>query len=376
MDFNDTQDEAAYRAKLVGWLHQFLADHPERPVPIRTWQRALYDAGYMAQTWPVDEGGQGLSPSYDLILNDEIARAGAPHLPTGPNYLGRTMFRFGTDEQREQFLDATLNGDIQWCQGFSEPGAGSDLASMRTRADFTDGEWVINGQKLWTSGAHEADYCLLLARSEPDAPKHKGISAFLVDMKTPGVTVRPVRTSDGWEHTCETFWDDVRVPANRLVGERGQGWAIAMWALQFERGPADLGITAALQAELHELESVAREVGVETEQARRALARAYVDLRVLDLNAIRQLSHRIVDRPPGADGPVAKILWAVAAQSLGHAWLDALGSYALLGQDDGHAISQYFYSRPASVYGGSEQIQKNLLSQRFMGMPKPGTTAK
>jgi alkylation response protein AidB-like acyl-CoA dehydrogenase len=371
MDFLDSADEAAYRATLRGWIEAYLAAHEGATITTRQWQRALYDAGYIGQTWTVEEGGKGLSSTYDVILTQEVARAGAPSVPANPNYLGRTIFKFGTEDQKQQFLEPTLTGDIQWCQGFSEPGAGSDLASMRTRAELVGDEWVINGQKLWTSGAHESDWCFLLARSEPEAPKHKGISVFLIDMKTAGVTVRPVRTTDGEAHTCETFWDEVRIPAENIVGARGEGWRIAMWALQFERGPADLGIVSGLLKSLRELDYLAAERGLDdTVDVRRALAKAYVDIRVLDLNSIRQLSSRVAGHHAGSDGPVAKLLWAIGAQSLGHAWLDVLGPQALTGEDAGHAVSEYFHSRPASVYGGSAQIQRNLLSQRFLGMPR------
>ena len=371
MDFLDSPEEAEYRAGLRAWLERLTAEHDGPGMSTRDWHRTLYDAGYIGQTWTVEEGGKGLPPTYDVILTQEVARADAPSVPANPNYLGRTIFKFGTEEQKAKFLEPTLNGDIQWCQGFSEPGAGSDLASMRTRAELVGDEWVINGQKLWTSAAHESDWCFLLARSEPDAPRHKGISVFLVDMKTPGVTVRPIRTTDGHAHTCETFWDDVRIPAGNILGRRGGGWPIAMWALQFERGPADLGIVAGLLKGLHQLDAYAREHELDASaDVRRAIAKAYVDIRVLDLNSVRQLSNRVAGHAPGSDGPVAKLLWAIGAQSLGHAWLDALGPLALTGADDGHAVSEYFYSRPSSVYGGSAQIQRNLLAQRFLGMPR------
>jgi len=371
MDYRDSAEEAAYRATLRDWLTTYVAALDGRKPAYREWHRALFEAGYIGQTWTVEEGGKGLPSTYDAILNHEVAKAGAPSVPSNPAYLGRTLFKFGSEAQKEQFLLPTLNGDIQWCQGFSEPGAGSDLAAMRTRAELVGDEWVISGQKLWTSAAHESDWCFLLARSEPDRPRHKGISVFLVDMSRPGVGVRPIRTTDGESHTCETFWDDVRIPKENILGERGEGWPIAMWALQFERGPAHLGIVPPLQRSLAELEGVAKERGLsESVDVRRALAKAYVDLQVLDLNSLTQLSMQVQGKPSGSDGPVAKLLWAIGAQSLGHAWLEALGPDALLGLDDGHAVSQYFHSRPASVYGGSAQIQRNLLSQRFMGMPR------
>jgi alkylation response protein AidB-like acyl-CoA dehydrogenase len=372
MDFRDSSQETEYRAQLRGWLRDYRAGVPGGTPGMRDWHRALHEAGYIGQSWSLEEGGRGLPSTYDVILAEEVAREDLPPVPAMPAYLGRTMFRFGTPEQRSQFLEPTLSGDIQWCQGFSEPGAGSDLAAMRTRAVLDGDEWVINGQKLWTSMAMDADWCFLLARSESDAdaPRHKGISVFLIDMKTPGVTVRPVKTTDGDAHTCETFWDNVRVPAGSILGERGQGWKIAMWALQFERGPAHLGIPPQLFASLRDLEAIAAERGLDrSADVRRALAQTYVDVRVLDLNAMRQASYP-EDHPGGADGPVAKLLWAIGAQSVGHAWLDVLGAEALTGSAGERPVSEYFHSRPASVYGGSAQIQRNQLAQRFLGMPR------
>lgn len=370
MDFRDTPDEAAFRATLADWLTQYHAGRASPP-PLRAWQRALYEAGYIAQTWPTEQGGKGLSPLYDVILNEEVARAGARPVPPNVNYLCRAILEFGTPAQRDRFLLPTLSGDIQWCQGFSEPGAGSDLAALSTTARWTGGEWIINGQKLWTSGATGAEWCFLLARSEPDASKHKGISVFLIDMDQPGVAVRPVMTADGEQDTCETFWDDVRVPADCLLGGRGEGWRIAMWALQLERGPADLGVVPDLLNSLADLERAVAERGLDRhERVRRTLARAHVDVQVLHLYSIRQVSLRAAGRPEGAEGPVAKLLWSRAAQSVGHAWLDALGGQALTGPLAARATEEYFHSRPTSVYGGSAQIQRNLLAQRVLGMPR------
>jgi alkylation response protein AidB-like acyl-CoA dehydrogenase len=377
MDFSDTEAEAAYRVTLRAWLEEQMrtwkpsADEHDTTAT-RQWMNALFEAGYVAQTWSREEGGKGLPPTYEVILNEEVARCGAPSTSANINYLGRAILKFGTEDQKRQFFEPSLRGDIQWCQGFSEPEAGSDLASMRTKAVLEGDEWVINGQKLWTSGAATADWCFLLARTEPEDthPRHKGISVFLVDMKTPGVTARGVRTSDNQVHTGETFWDNVRVPKENMLGARGQGWKVAMWALQFERGPADIGIIASLWKGFRDLENRAREAGVDvTTDARRAISKAYVDLRALDLNATRQLTGRESIRPAGSDGPVVKLLWAKCEQSLGHAWLNVLGPQSITGEDNGHAVSAYFWTRPASVYGGSSQVQRNLLSQRFLGMP-------
>ncbi|KPM51771.1 hypothetical protein ACG83_33715 [Frankia sp. R43] len=370
MDFRDTPAEAEYRRALADWLRAFVANHDAAPSS-REWQHALYEAGYIAQTWPEEQGGKGLSPVYDVILNEEVARAGAQAIPPNVNYLCRAILEFGTEQQRDRFLLPTLRGDIQWCQGFSEPGAGSDLAALTTSGRWNGDAWVVNGQKLWTSGASDADWCLLLARSEPDAPKHQGISAFLIDMTSPGVSVRPVMTADGEADTCETFWDDVVVPADCLLGSQGDGWPIAMWALQLERGPADLGVVPNLLNSLEDLERIVTSSGLDRhERIRRTLSRAYIDVQILHLYSIRQVSLRAADRAEGPSGPAAKLLWARAAQAVGHAWLDALGGLAVTGAESDRAVREYFHSRPTSVYGGSAQIQRNLLAQRVLGMPR------
>jgi alkylation response protein AidB-like acyl-CoA dehydrogenase len=371
VDFRDTAEEAAYRHDLATWLAAFQHDHEREPIGLRTWQRALHEAGYLAQTWSVEEGGRGLSPVYDVILNEEVARAAALPIPPNLNFLARAIFRFGNEVQKERFLLATLRGDIQWCQGFSEPEAGSDLAAMRTQATPDGDGWVIRGQKLWTSGSEEADWCFLLARSEPGAPKHDGISVFLVDMRSPGVTARGVRTSDGEVHTGETFWDDVRVPAENLLGVRGGGWRIAMWMLQFERGPADIGVVPAMRASLRELRLHLVDRGEDPgPSGRRAMARAEVAVQVLHLQSVRQVSLRAAGRPEGPEGPVAKLLWAQAAQAVGHAWLDATGGGAMTSGDRSRALEEYFASRHASIYGGTSEIQRNVLAQRHLGMPR------
>jgi len=370
VDFTDDAREAEYRSTLRAWLREYMAERDGVQPDPREWQRALYEHGYIGQTWPAEEGGGGLPATYDAILHDEVARAGGPPIPASLAYLARSVIKFGTDAQREQFLRPTLDAGIVWCQGFSEPGAGSDLAAMRTRAELVGDEWVVNGQKLWTSRAHISDWCFLLARTEPEAPKHRGISVLLVDMTTPGVTVQPIRTSDNVVHTCETFFDDVHVPAANLLGERGQGWSIAQWALQLERGPSRIGRVATLQHNFRRLDALVRERGLdESADVRRTLARTYVDLQVLDLNAQRQLSNEVVGSEPGSDGPVAKLLWSLAAQSLGRAWTDVLGTDALTGEEP-EALEVYFRELTTSIYGGSAQIQRNQLAQRFMGMPR------
>ncbi len=377
MDYRDTTEEAAFRSELREWLeatapksYAELVDYGERHKMQRQFHRQLHEAGYMGMAWPVQYGGRGLSPVYDAILNEEVGRSSCPPMPAMVNYLGRAVYTYGNEEQKTRYLPSLLNGDVSWCQGFSEPEAGSDLASLRTRADIDGDEYIVNGQKMWTSGGQYADWCLLLARTDQEAPKHKGISCLLVDMRSPGITVRPIVLADGDPETCEVFWDDVRVPVSQRLGEPGLGWKVAMTTVTYERGPADIGFISTYYRALRTVEDLAIGKGLHEDPGmRRRLADAYVRGEGLRLNVIEQLSMRVSGRPPGPEGSVAKLLWADAEQSLQHLAMDIAGADALTGRMP-ERLEAYFRSRPVSVYGGSAQIQKNILAQSSLGMPR------
>ena len=377
MDYRDTPEEAAFRAELRQWLeatapkdYPTLKGHDERNAMVRRFHKDLYGAGYMGMAWPVEYGGRGLSPVYDAILNEEAGRSSSPPIPGMVNYLGRAIYTYGTDDQKAQHLPTLLNGDLAWCQGFSEPEAGSDLAGLRTRAELDGDEYVVNGQKMWTSGGQYADWCLLLARTDPEAPKHKGISCLLVDMRTPGITVRPIVLADGDPETCEVFWDDVRVPAANRLGDPGVGWKVAMTTVTYERGPADIGFISTYYKSLRAVEDLALANGTANDPGvRRRLADAYVRGEGLRLNVIEQLSMRVSGRQPGPEGSVAKLLWAEAEQNLQHLAMDIVGADALTGRAP-ERLEAYFRSRPVSVYGGTAQIQKNILALSALGMPR------
>ena len=376
MDYRDTPEEAEFRAELRQWLHEnnppdwrAIDDDVELSDLNRRWHQALYKGGYVGMGWPKEYGGQDRSPVYDAILNDEAGRADAPHIPS-VGYLGRAIFTHGTEEQKKRFLPTLLNGDIRWCQGFSEPGAGSDLASLRTRAELFDDHYLVNGQKMWTSGAQYSDWCLMLVRTDPDVPKHRGISCLLTSMTVPGIEVRPIVLADGEPETSEVFYDNVEVPVSQRLGDPGAGWRIAMTTVSYERGPADIGFIATYMRALHEVEALAAERGLADEpEVRKGLAMAYVRGETLRLNAVEQLSMRVSGRPPGPEGSVAKLLWAEAEQTLAHLAMDIAGPEALTGRAD-KILHQYFRSRPVSVYGGSAQIQKNILAQHMLQMPR------
>jgi alkylation response protein AidB-like acyl-CoA dehydrogenase len=379
MDYLDTREEAAFRAQLRSWLEQVgtkvpswqaTEDNNEAQSRLRTWTKALHDGGYLAITWPREQGGQGLSPVYNVILNQEIGAADCPPYPGEINIFTRVIATHATPEQRKRFLERTFTGDIIWCQGFSEPGAGSDLAAMTTRATRDGDEWVINGQKLWTSYAIYSDWCFLLARTDPDAPKHKGISAFVVDLKSPGVTVRVVNLANGEPEAAEVFWDNVRVPANQMLGNPGEGWRIAMSTFTYERNPAETDVVSKLRLSLRDAERLAADLGRDKDPViRRRLADIHCRIEGLLNVSLEQLSDRVdagKDKP-GDESSVGKLLWTDAGQALQHVVLDIVGPLAATEQD---VMGKYIWSRVLSILGGTSQIQKNILAWRVLGLPR------
>lgn len=376
MDYRDTPEEADFRARLRAWLAdnvpagwRDIDDYDAHDRMYREWHRNLYDAGYMGMSWPKEYGGQDLSPLYDAILNDEAGNADAPPVPS-VGYMGRAIFTHGSDEQKKRFLPPLLKGEVRWCQGFSEPEAGSDLASLRTRAELVGDRYVVHGQKMWSSGGIYSDWCLLLVRTDPQAPQHKGITCLLADMHSPGVEARPIVLADGDPETAEVFWDGVEVPLENRLGEEGDGWRIAMTTVSYERGPGDVGTVAAFRRNLRQVEAAARERGlVGDPQVRQALARAYVYGEAQRLNVAEQLSKRVSGHLPGPEASVSKQLWTQAEQYLQHVAMDLVGADALTGLAQ-NRLHDYFQSRPISVYGGTAQIQRNLLAQRVLGLPR------
>ncbi len=378
MDFDDSGPEAAFRAELRQWLSQHAADAvvPEDPAARadaqNAWHQTLYEAGYIGLSFPVACGGQGKGPIYEAILNDELGRAGAPPIE-GVGHLSNALRLFGTAEQRDRLLPGLLSGQVRWCQGFSEPEAGSDLAGLKTRAELleVDGRRLfrINGRKIWTSFGAVADWCFLLCRTEVDAPKHAGISVLLVPMSTPGIEVHPIVNAARNREFTEITFDDVDVPEEQLLGERGQGWSIANQLLAYERGPSDINWISRLAAQLRQLEDDVRTGWLEDSPMVRArLGQAYVELRALQVKVQRSLSERQRGKLPGAEGSVDKLLMARADQFFGHTVMDLRGSGPLL--REGLDWDIYVWSRAAGIYGGTAQIQRNIVAQRVLGLPR------
>src|SRR6266498_5848100 len=346
MDFRDTPDEAAFRAELRAWLRD---NRPTEWDPQgdprrerwgveqgKAWSRRLWEAGYMGLTWPKEHGGQAAPYSHQAILLEEIARAEAPeHVGIiGLAMAGPTLIAHGTEAQKAAHLERILSADEVFCQGFSEPGAGSDLASLRTRAVREGDEFVLDGQKVWSSFAHIADWCILLARTNPEVPKHKGLTYFLVDMHAPGVEVRPLRQVTGEAEFNEIFLTGVRVPVSSVVGEIGAGWQVAMTTLLHERGTLGFALTARLQVLLRRLVTTAKKTGAADDPlVRDRIAALYVDLQGLRYTNYRSLTRLMRTGVPGPEGSVGKLYWSEANQRLTSLALELLGPDAQLTGD-------------------------------------------
>lgn len=365
-----------FRAELRRWV---LANAPTGPLPddaearadaLHAWHRTLAGGGYVGLSLPTRFGGRGLDARYDSIANEELGLAGAPPVPP-IGHLAHALALFGTDEQRDRLLRPMLSGGARWCQGFSEPDAGSDLGSLRTKAelDAARGHFRVSGQKIWTSLAVYADWCLLLCRTDPAASSAKALSMLIVPMVAPGITCRPITTAAGTREFAEVFFDDVVVPGSAVLGEPGDGWAIATQLLAYERGPADIGWVARLRRLVADTAAEHRRDGtVLTGPQRDAWARVHVELRVLELHVRRSLTTRRGGQMPGPEGSLDKLLLTRVDQFVNEVVLDLRGAAAML--TDGARLDHYLTARAASVFGGTSQIQRNVVGERVLGLPR------
>lgn len=376
MDFEDSPEEAEFRAELRQWLadHANSAKVPDDPTrraeAQNRWHQVLYEAGYVALSFPVEYGGHGKPANYEAILNDELGRAGSPPIE-GVGHLSNVLRLFGTEWQKSDLLPGLLSGKVRWCQGFSEPGAGSDLAGLTTRATLSqDGQtFTVNGRKIWTSFGAVADWCLLLCRTEPDKPKHQGLSILLVNMGTSGVEATPITNAARNREFTEVSFDDGVVPVANLLGERGQGWAIANQLLAYERGPSDVNWIARLAGHLRALEDEVRAGTIpDTPATRATLGEAYVKLRALQVKVQRSLTDRMHGSLPGPEGSIDKLLMTEVDQYIGHAVMKLRGNRVVLHETLDWDI--YVWSRAASIYAGTQQIQRNIVAQRSLGLPR------
>ncbi|MFD4761348.1 acyl-CoA dehydrogenase [Streptomyces sp. NPDC058439] len=382
MDLAYTEEEEAFRARLREWLAAVLPALPAKPGPDdwpgrraydTAWQRMLYDAGYAGLHWPVDAGGRGATPTQHLIFLEETEKAGAPYV--GANFVGLlhagpTIAAEGTAVQRARWLPPVLRGDEIWCQGFSEPDAGSDLASLRTRAVRDGDDYVVSGQKIWTSHAEVADWCELLVRTDPAAPKHRGISWLAMRMDAPGVTVCPLRTLAGSTEFAEMFLDEVRIPVSHRVGAENDGWRVTMVTLSFERGTAFVGEVVACRRTLTALAAEARANGRWDDPVlRRRLGRLNAEFRALwRLTQWNVSEAQRSGGVPGTGGSVFKLRYSQARQELYEAAAEVLGAD---GADlDREWVLDRLSSLSYTIAAGTSQIQRNIVAERILGLPK------
>src|SRR5262245_27075953 len=361
-----------------------------------SWPKKLFAGGWICATWPVEYGGKGLSTLEGVVLAEEFARLKAPLRAdfVGDTLVGPTILRWGTEAQKQEFLPRILSGETRWCQGFSEPDSGSDLASLKTSAVRDGDEWVINGQKVWTTQGDDADYCFLLTRTDPQAPKHQGISYLLVPMRQDGIEVRRITQPDGTAEFCEVFFNDARCPAGNVVGGVNDGWKVANSTLAFERGQSATTGYRRFEEEFWLLVDIARTRDVETDPVfRQRLAEYYTKVQILRINGLRTLAAQLIDKPDEgvvALGATNKLFWSEMHQRAMDLALDLDGAAAML-IDSGPAtgswpgalraerrpgypasamMSAFFFSRSETIWGGTSQIQRNIVGERILGLPK------
>jgi alkylation response protein AidB-like acyl-CoA dehydrogenase len=384
MDLRDTPEEAAFRAEVRVWVEENLPDEMRGhrggaarfdDPRLRDWSRKLSDAGYAGLTWPEEYGGAGAPYSYQAIFFEEMARAEAPpHVGViGLGMAGPTIMAHGTDAHKERHLAKILSAEEIWCQGFSEPEAGSDLAASKTSAVLDGDRFVVNGQKVWSSFAHIADFCILLARSDPNpAKKHQGMTYLIVDMRSPGVEVRPLRQITGEAEFNEIFFTDVSVPRENVLGEIGEGWGVAMTTLLHERGTLGFALTATLDVAVRKLVALARERGADDPQLRDRVAREWVELQALRYTNYRALTTLMQTGIPGPEGSVSKLHWSEANQRLTKLALELLGEDAQLmdGETGGYWQYQQLRSRGNTIEAGTSEILRNIIAERVLGLPR------
>jgi alkylation response protein AidB-like acyl-CoA dehydrogenase len=395
MDLSDSHEEMEFRLKARSWLEQ---NRPARMIdrgfalPIdeesihtsRDWQRRLYDAGYLGISWPAEYGGQGRTIIESAILNEEMARvrAPAPLNELGLSMGGPTILEHGTEAQKKRFVKKILTCEEVWCQGFSEPGSGSDLAALGTRATPDGDEFVVNGQKVWTSLGHIADWCMLLVRTDPNAPKHRGISYLLVDMHSPGITVQPLKQMTGEAEFNQMFFEDVRVPRSNLLGPLNGGWGVAITTLMNERATLSLATVMRFRNTFEDLAELAHRAlrdgtcSLTPAHVRQTLAQFYVDVESMKYLAYRNFSRLKRGGTPGPEGSISKVLWSELNQRMNEFALVLQGPRAVLAEESvevmDHGRWQYGWlrSRGNTIEEGTSEIQRGIIAERLLGLPK------
>lgn len=406
MDLTYPQEAEDFRLEISGWLKAnlpegwfepgFSMNEEEKAAFNREWPKKLFEGGWICATWPTEYGGRGLTTMQGVVLAEEFARARAPMRGDffGDTLVGPTLLQWGTEEQKQEFLPKILKGEIRWCQGFSEPNSGSDLASLKTTAVLDGNEWVINGQKVWTTQGHHADYCFLLTRTDAESPKHAGISYLLVPMRQPGIEVRGITQPDGTAEFCEVFFTDARCPADNVVGGINNGWKVANSTLAFERGQSATTGYRRFEEEYRILAKVATENGrINDPLIRQRLMEYYTKVQILRVNGLRNLTstlNKSKDMGTIALGATNKMFWSEMHKAAMELALDIFGAESMM-IDSGPAsgswpgalrdrrrngypvsamMSSFFFSRSETIWGGTSQIQRNIVGERVLGLPK------
>ncbi len=385
MDLADSPQDAQFRVEVSAWLRDHLTDELRAlgadlstDTDLRLdWERELGSGGWIGIDWPQEFGGRGATVTQSLVWHEEYARAQAPvRAFFGEGLLGPTLMAMGSEAQKQRFLPPILRGTQQWCQGFSEPGAGSDLAAVRTRAWLDGDEWVIEGQKTWTSQAQTADWIFVLARTDSAAPKHKGLSFLLVPVRQAGVEIRPIRQLTGTSEFNEVWLDGARTSADLIVGNPGDGWKAAMATLSFERGTAFLGQQVRFAQEFWALVEQARKTGqTEDPLVRQRLAEAYVGLHIMRCTGYRTVTEVGRSGRPGPESSIGKLFWSQWHQRLGELEMDLLGmSSQVLDNGELDRWQQSFlFSRAHTIYAGSSEVQRSIVAERVLGLPREPT---
>jgi alkylation response protein AidB-like acyl-CoA dehydrogenase len=381
MDLRDTPEEAAFRQEVRDFIAQNLPDEARVrgarrfEDADREWSRKLGEAGYAGLTWPKEYGGAGAPYSHQAIYLEELARAEAPsHLGViGLGMAGPTIIAWGSDEQKARYLSKILDASEIWCQGFSEPGAGSDLAAARTRIEDRGDHFLVNGQKVWSSFAHIADFCILVGLGLPDEPRYRNLTYVIVDMHAPGVEVRPLVQITGHPEFNEIFFTDVRVPKENLLGEIGGGWQVAMTTLLHERGTLGFALAATLDVAVRRLLALAVDRDVTDPILRDRIAREWIELQALRLTNLRSLTTLEKTGIPGPEGSATKLVWSENNQRLTKLALEILGERALEPDPDGpdgYWQYQQLRSRGNTIEAGTSEILRNIVAERVLGLPR------
>ena len=393
MKLSFSAEDEQFRAEVADWLAANLCgefetirfrggpgDEHSYVEERKAWERTLHRGGWTGIGWPREYGGRAASIEQQVIFNEEYARAGGPgrmgHI--GETLTGPTLIAFGSDEQKQRYLPGILAGEDLWCQGYSEPSAGSDLANVKTKARFDEAsqQWLISGQKVWTSLAHESQYCFVIARTDPDSVGHKGLGFFLLAMDQPGITVRPIEQLTGTSEFNEVFFDEAVCGADDIVGAPGEGWKVAMGLLGFERGVSTLGQQMLFQNEFDEVLRIARENGAARDPAlRQRIADAHVGLRIMRFNSMRMLSGGGEDNGSlNREAMIYKLYWATWHRNLGKLAMDVLGAESEILDGAPYELNRlqslYLFTRSDTIYGGTNQIQRNIIAERALGMPR------